>query len=125
MKICDKCKKKVGPRSKKCKHCGYDFAIAKEKEERSDIAQGSWVRDIPKGMAQPIVPDELPKNTKLTKRQLQDLISYEGLGFCIHEFVPSALIGDKRVATAWEKARKAMISVVDLVFSLDKSIGDE
>ena len=113
MKTCSGCKKEVGSRSIKCKHCGYEF----KKKVSKTVAMGNWINDLPKGFSEAEQPEPLPVGRKITLRELQDYIAYEGLGFCIHHYIEPSKIENKKVAKAWKEARDAMTKVMEEIFN--------
>jgi hypothetical protein len=110
MKTCASCDKKIGPRSKKCKHCGYTV----EKKSQT-VAMGHWINDLPKGFSEAEQPESLP-DRKLTLEELKDYIAYEGLGFCIYYYIEPSKIENKKVAKVWKEARESMVKVMEEIF---------
>lgn len=49
----------------------------------------------------------------LSVSDVADLVSYEGLGYCIFTYIPSGKIKDRELGRLWEKARKAMVVVLE------------
>lgn len=56
-------------------------------------------------------PDSLPHG-KLSAEEVQDRVSYDGLGFCIYELILPEKIADPRLSQLWKEARAAMLRVV-------------
>lgn len=73
---------------------------------------GRWVLDTAHGMPEIVPPGPLPSR-KLSKQELQEYVSYEGLGFCIFEFIPTKSVADAHLAKLWRKARAAMADIID------------
>lgn len=73
---------------------------------------GNWVADPYPGMPQVCRPDPLPRGP-IAAGTVKNVVSYEGLGFCIYSFIQPDRITDKRLARLWQQAREAMRAVVD------------
>lgn len=108
-KNCPKCSKTCGPRTKKCE-CGHDFYNCEKPKE-----VGAWVYDRPKDMPKIRRPSPLPANRKLTKSEIDEYISYNGIGSAII-YVPHIKINDKKLAKMWEKASNIMEDILDYVY---------
>jgi len=78
---------------------------------------GANVLDDWSGMPKIKPPESLPKG-KLTASQVQDYVTYEGLGFCVYSYIPSGKIADGELKELWETAREALFSLVSY---MDKS----
>ena len=108
-KTCPKCNKQHGTRKKVCE-CGYDF----NGKHPLSPEPGAWVADEIKGFPKIYRPDELPRTGKISTKKLRDeLVAYEGLGFCLYSYVPTSKIEDAALRILWRKARKAMQDVVE------------
>ena len=108
-KQCSACHKEWGTRKKVC-DCGHAFTgshpLAPE--------PGAWVLGNIKGMPKLEPPGELPDGDRcLGMAEIRDhYVAYEGLGFCIYEYIPAEKIKDPKLQTRWKKARQAMQDVV-------------
>ena len=58
-------------------------------------------------------PEPLPRGRKLDSAEVRDYVAYEGLGFCVYEYISSGTIADKRLSVLWEDAGIALRKVVD------------
>ena len=105
-KQCLNCHKEWGTRKKVC-DCGYEFIghpLAPE--------PGAWVLDNVKGMPVMSPPPDLPES-KISTEELRDChVAYEGLGFCIYDYIPAEKIEDPKLQALWKIARRAMQDVV-------------
>jgi len=105
-KQCPSCHAEWGTRKKVC-DCGHEFIghpLAPE--------PGAWVLDDMKGMPKMSPPGPLPEG-KVSTAELRDWhVAYEGLGFCIYDYIPAEKIEDPKLQTLWKKARQAMQDVV-------------
>lgn len=74
---------------------------------------GTWIYD-----SKPPIkierPDKLPD--KLDANALRDYASYYGLGYCIHEYIPSNKIADKKIAKLWEECRKQIVQIIKEIY---------
>jgi hypothetical protein len=86
------------------------------KEIRAKIADGTWVYDMPKGMSKVSRPEPLEHGKKLTLKDVRERVEYDGLGFCIFEFVPHTKIEDKELSKLWLKAKRAMDNIVTYLY---------
>jgi hypothetical protein len=106
-KQCPACQKEWGTRKKIC-GCGHEFIghpLAPE--------PGAWVLDNVKGMPVMSPPPDLPEG-KASTTEIRDWhVAYEGLGFCIYDYIPAEKIEDPKLRTLWKKARQAMQDVVE------------
>ena len=82
------------------------------KEIRELIQQGAWVYDMPKGMKKVSRPEPLEYGKKLSIDNIKEHISYDGIGFCIFEFIPATKIEDKELSKRWNTAKRAIDRVV-------------
>ena len=73
---------------------------------------GAWVINTPRGL--PVVgsPEALPQHRELTAEEVRHHVAYDGLGYCIFEYIDPARIADKRLALLWTKARVTMQQIV-------------
>lgn len=109
-KTCPECNSKWGTRKKVC-DCGHDFSAAKHSLYPEP---GAGVLDVWKDMPKLSPPSDLPKAGKLSTREIRDqYVAYEGLGFCIHHYIPPEKIEDTKLRNLWKKAKQAMIDVVN------------
>jgi hypothetical protein len=109
LKTCTNCGKEHGPRKKKC-DCGYVFIGGKNPLYPEP---GTWVLDPVKGLPKSMPPEPVPRDHKMTNREIQDYVLYEGLGFCVYSLISSDRIRDKRLAKLWSQSRAAMQKVVE------------
>jgi hypothetical protein len=107
-KSCPECNAEWGTRKKVC-DCGHDFAAARHPLYPEP---GAWVIDDTKGMPKIQPPQGLPDGLIETEELRDQIVAYEGLGFCIHGYVPVDRIKDRKLRTLWKKAKDAMIAVV-------------
>ena len=84
----------------------------RRRKKRIKPEPGTWVNDEIKGMPKLHPPDDVPKS-RITASQLREYIEYEGLGFCIYQYIPAERILNKRLAILWRKARIALAKIVD------------
>ena len=107
-KQCPSCHAEWGTRKKVC-DCGHEFMghpLAPE--------PGAWVLGDTKGMPKLEPPGALPEGNRcLSMAQIRDeYVAYEGLGFCIYEYIPAEKIKDPTLRSLWTQAQEAMRSVV-------------
>jgi len=107
-KVCPKCNAKHGTRKLKC-DCGHDFST---KNHPLYPEPGGWVLDGDKKMPPIRQPEPLPKGTIEAKVLRDEYIAYEGLGYCLWEYIPANRIKDPKLRALWVKARKAMLDIV-------------
>jgi len=107
MKQCPNCGYVWGSRKKVC-DCGYEFITG-----RHPLAPepGAWVLNDTKGLPKLEPPGELPDG-KLSTAEIRDQVEYEGLGFCIYEYIPAEKIKDPILRALWMRAQDAMRDVV-------------
>lgn len=84
----------------------------RRKRKRLSPEPGTWVQDEMHGMPKLHPPDDIPEG-RITASQIQEYVSYEGLGFCLWEYIPSERILDKNLARLWRNGRKALAEIVD------------
>ena len=126
-----KCGKKCGVRSLKCPSCGVLFNESVPKKpappknklvkegstvEREMIEPGLWVLDKTKGMPNVSRPPSLSPTIKLNNIELRDHIVYEGLGYCIYNYITPNMILDKKIAKLWKEVHKIMIEIVGRIY---------
>jgi hypothetical protein len=59
-------------------------------------------------------PEPIPRGRKLEAHEIRDqYIAYEGLGFCVYEYIPVEKIADKQLVKLWKAARLALQDVVE------------
>jgi len=120
-KTCSQCGENNGVRAHKCK-CGHSFPIKGGSNEGASPrnasshplypSPGTWILERTKGLSCPEPPDELPKKRKFTNGECRDHISYEGIGYCIWDYIDSRRIEDPRLAELWQSARDALREIV-------------
>ena len=124
LKICPKCNTSCGPRTLTCKGCGHDFkakvSSPKPKKTKRRFRQlcgiGAWINDPPKDMPQVTEPEplsELP--AKLDIPDISHLIAYEGLGFCVIDYISPDKIADPELAAMWADAKNRLTEIIDYV----------
>lgn len=123
LKICPKCEQGCGPRSKKCPDCSYEFgaklatpkSTRLKRHSRQLIGIGAWINDMPKGMPLIERPEPLPANKKLTIDEISNYCAYEGLPFCVFEYIGSERIEDEKLAILWEDAKNRLSEVANYI----------
>lgn len=110
-KICPDCGKKHGSRKKKC-DCGHSFSV---KSHPLYPEPGGWVLDTYSGMPKIEPPYPLEKGCILTLEEVQEQISYEGLGFCVYNFIQPEMIEDLKLRGLWIKASKALRDIIGYI----------
>lgn len=125
-KICPKCKKEVGPRTKICPSCSYDFTTifsstppktSKKKKDRPSelvIGDGGWINDKEKGMPKIVYPE--PPTKKMSADDIKTSVEYHGLGFCLYNYIYPDTISDKKLAKMWNDTRNRMIEIVRYLY---------
>jgi hypothetical protein len=118
-KACPSCEKSNGCRTKVCE-CGHQFGKQESttavKQTKHPLGQeyvpslGLWVFHRDKGMPPINVPDELPKG-KLDNQAVYDQCVFNGLGYCVGEYIPHKRIADPNLRKAWKKANDAISEV--------------
>lgn len=142
-KSCPECKKECGPRTKECPECQYDFSSSTTKTEEKEkvktspspktkrkkltkksktlIGIGSWINDTTKGMPKIEYPEPLSCIPGLlTIEDISNQCAYEGMPFCVYEYIPANRIEDKKLAKMWSEASKKLIEITHYI--LDKEI---
>ncbi len=75
---------------------------------------GAWVLSKTRGMPELDPPKPITQDTKLEAQEIRDqYVAYEGLGYCVYEYVPTGLIADKQLARLWQTARVALQEIVE------------
>ncbi len=65
-------------------------------------------------MPEILPPKEHVDSCALSAHEIREqYIAYEGLGYCIYHYIPTAKIADNQLAALWMAARTAMQDVVD------------
>lgn len=118
-KSCPNCEKEHGARKRQCE-CGYQF-VKQDSSNPSQVKQtkhplgmkyvptpGLWVFDLDKGMPSIHAPEPLPSGP-LDNQTVYDHCSYNGMGDCMAEYIPSRRIADPKLRKLWKKANDAMI----------------
>jgi hypothetical protein len=119
-KICVKCNKQCGVRTKICE-CGEPFTkkdkVPVNNIDDKTLAQksiGTWINDIPKGMPKVSMPAGLESEPKLLdNKTIKHYVSYEGLGFAITTYIPVDRIEDEKLKEMWDEAKQKMIEIID------------
>ena len=121
-KTCKNCQHKSHVRVRICPSCQQEFVkkISKTKKEKSNrqkkiakIAVGSWIDDTPKDMPKVSMPSGLENEPQfLNNDTVKEYISYEGLGFCLMDYIPSNRLEDKDLKVLWEEARLKMVEII-------------
>jgi len=144
-KVCPKCNTKHGVRRLICT-CGHDFACKRggkqvvstetivephKKHHRRETHEtheypepGTWVWDRPKGMPSICPPLDLPQGL-LSAGIVKAQVSYEGLGFCIYNFIQADRIADLYLRELWIQARAAMQKIVGYLEQVSWEEGEE
>ncbi len=131
-KACPTCKAEHGARKRTCE-CGYEFIKTKAKATPKKVKQegqssskqkpvkqtkhplgqkylpalGLWVFDLEKGMPNIHLPEDLPKGP-INNQQVYEHCTYNGIGECVYEYIPSRKIADPKLKKLWKKAHDAM-----------------
>jgi len=114
LKTCPECGSQCGPRKKIC-DCNYAFAKPTknkqaEKVPHEYLGQGTWVYDRQNGQPKLEIPNDI--DGVLDNVELLSIISYEGLGYTILEYIEPNKIKDKKLAVKWQIAKDAMIEII-------------
>lgn len=123
LKVCPKCEQGCGPRSKQCPSCSHEFGVKLadpkpkriKRRTRELIGIGAWINDPPKDMPLVEQPEPLPANQKLTIDEISNYCAYEGLPFCVFEYIGSERIEDEGLARLWEDAKNRLSEVVSYI----------
>lgn len=85
-------------------------------QEQKKYAQiGTWLWDTSKKPPFKIEqPEALP--VSVDKDLIREYITYYGLGYVIHDYVPFAKIADKKLAAMWEKCRLQLIEIIKYIY---------
>jgi hypothetical protein len=119
-KTCTKCNKQCGVRTKVCE-CGNEF-IKKDKQQpakkdkptrtMAEVSVGAWINDMPKGMPKVTMPTGLENEAKMLDiKTIKHYVEYEGLGFCISDYIPPNRISDTILRQLWKDAKKQLIDI--------------
>ena len=73
---------------------------------------GAWILDDRHGLPRASPPEPLPRGRKLSNREVELQVAYEGLGYCIFEHISAQRIADPTLAKLWEETRSAMAEIV-------------
>lgn len=58
-------------------------------------------------------PEPLPRDGKLSSQAVRDeYIAYEGLGYCVFEYIPAERLADPELQGLWKVAQEAMRDIV-------------
>jgi len=117
VKTCPECGKQWGPRKKECDKCGHSFVTKKVVTNAVIPEPGTWVLDKTKGMPDICPPENLPPGM-LDLETIKDSVMYEGLGYCIFEYIPSERIQDRVLKKRWIEAREAMSKVWEYIYDV-------
>ena len=74
---------------------------------------GAWVLGNMHGLPEICPPGSLP--LRLSIDDVRTQVTYEGLGFCIYEYISPERITDKTLREAWRVAKAAMNEVCRLL----------
>lgn len=75
---------------------------------------GAWVLDQSQGLPSIERPEPLPRDRLLSAGTIRDdYVAYEGLGYCIYDYIPPEKIADPKLRQLWKGARRAMQDVVE------------
>ena len=132
-KICPKCKKEVGPRTKVCPKCSHNFtqptpssSVSIKKTQKTKrvkqpkqppeviLGDGYWTQDIEKGMPKVHYPNTILQNMSIEDVRLN--IEYHGLGFCLYNYIYPENIKDKKLAKMWKNTVEQMREIVRYVY---------
>lgn len=91
------------------------------KRAKKYLSIGAWIHNTPKDMPRIEIPDDLPRNKKLSNTEISHYICYEGLGFCIFSYIPVKKIEDPRLKDLWVRARDAMQKVLEYLHEGEKN----
>lgn len=121
-KICE-CGQKSHVRVKICPSCKKEFIkkekLVKTKSAKSidtDITIGGWAKDIEKGMPKIEEPEPLPANKRLNLTEIKHIVSEEGLGYAIMEYIDPKKIMDDVLRDMWTIAKKQLIEIKMYVY---------
>ena len=124
LKTCRECGTKCGTRTLMCPECGLAFETKKRvlpKRFKQHVGIGAWINDPPKGMPKLEEPEELPDKPKtLNISHLSEIVAYEGLPYCVFEYIPADRIKDKKLAGMWKEAQELLSEIAGYV--ADKEI---
>jgi len=87
------------------------------KKVREMIAMGLWVYDTPpKSIGKIRRPEPLEHGCQLDLEDVRQLVSYDGIGYCIFEYIPASKIEDKELKKLWTAAKKSIDKVVNYLY---------
>lgn len=72
------------------------------------------------GMPKLDPPEPLKRVGKLSIAEVIEHISFEGLGFCIYDYISSGKIEDAKLARLWKEARQTLQAVVEYLDDAEK-----
>ncbi len=73
---------------------------------------GAWVLGHTQGLPK-IAPPKAPSPGNFSSQYILELVTYEGLGCCIWEYISPEQITDPKLKRLWMEAREALQAVVD------------
>ena len=115
IKQCPNCDAEHGVRKLKC-DCGFEFTKKTLDKARTYIGIGTWINDTPKGMPTIDMPEPLASlPVKLNVADISRIIAYEGLGFCVFEYIQPDRIKDPELAKLWVATKKKLTEIVTYV----------
>ena len=120
-KTCPECSKKLGVRTKICK-CGFKFEQEGKDKKKRDLPSneavgvGTWVLENFKNMPKISQPAPLDKKKKYSRIEIRDIVSYEGIGFCIMDYISSKMIDDGELSKMWEEAKTILIKIKKYIY---------
>lgn len=126
MKTCPGCDVQCGPRTLKCKECGHDFSSSTrtstptpkrtKRRFRQLCGIGAWINDPPKNMPQVEEPSPLSsQDATLDITTISNYIAYEGIGFCVIDYIDPKKIADPKLRAMWDDAKNRLTEIIDYV----------
>ncbi len=85
------------------------------KHIRELISQGKWVYDMPSGMKVER-PEPLEHGHKITNEEMLDYVEYNGLGFCIMDYIMIDRMEDEELKKLWTDAEKSLNNVMTFLY---------
>jgi hypothetical protein len=127
VKICENCKLENHVRRLACTGCGVNFPIKEKKIKKeklstsapSTVGMGKWISDKVPGMPETTLPE--PNDNELDNEELKEEIEYNGLGFCIYDFIQKNQIKDEELRKLWVIAKDAMKDIVIYLWDSEKN----
>ena len=118
VKICENCKTENHVRKLACTNCSTNFPTKEKKTKKekvltsapSTIGMGKWISDKVAGMPETTLPE--PNENELSNEELKVEISYNGLGYCIFEYIQPNQILDEELRKLWIDAKEKIKDVV-------------